>query len=105
LIHSDRHRAPRHSFVAGIDLTDLQSENHLAAHIKDLNLLGCFVETVTPFPDGTKVRLIISHAGKHFSAIGKVAYSRPNSGMGIAFVTIEPSSLEVLDLWLANLRK
>jgi hypothetical protein len=91
--------------VAGIDLTDLESEKHLAAHIKDLNLLGCFVETVTPFLEGTKVRLNISHAGMNFSAIGKVAYSRPNSGMGIAFITIEPRSLEVLDLWLANLRK
>jgi hypothetical protein len=60
---------------------------------------------VIPFPEGTKVRLKISHAGVNFIAIGKVAYSRPNSGMGIAFVTIEPSSLPVLDGWLANLRK
>jgi hypothetical protein len=91
--------------VAGIDLTDIESEKHLAAHIKNLNLLGCYVETVTPFPEGTKVRLHISHAGKNFSAIGKVAYSRPNSGMGIAFITIEPNSLWVLDVWLAGLRK
>jgi hypothetical protein len=33
-----------------------------------------------------------------------VAYSRPDSGMGIHFTTIEPSSLPVLDGWLANLR-
>ena len=91
--------------MAGIDLTDLESGKHLAAHIKDLNLLGCYVETVTPFPEGTKVRLRISHAGRNFMAIGKVAYSRRNSGMGIAFITIEPRSQEVLDLWLANLRK
>jgi hypothetical protein len=90
--------------VAGIDLTDLQSETHLAAHVENLNLLGCFVETATPFPAGTKVRVKISHAGVIFSAIGKVAYSRPNSGMGIAFITIEPRSQEILDLWLANLR-
>jgi hypothetical protein len=104
-IYSERHRAPRHSFVVGIDVTDLQSEKHLAAHIKDLNLLGCYVESMTPFPEGTKIRLNISHAGMNFSAIGKVAYSRPNSGMGITFITIEPRSQEILDLWLANLRK
>jgi len=92
-------------FVAGIDLTDLESEKHLAAHIKDLNLLGCYVETVSPFPEGTKLRLNISHAGMNFIAVGKVAYSRPNSGMGIVFITIEPKSQEVLDLWLANLRR
>jgi hypothetical protein len=104
-VHSERHRAPRLSFVAGIDLNDLESEKHLAAHIKDLNLLGCYVETVTPFPEGAKVRLRISHAGTNFMAIGKVAYSRPNSGMGIAFISIEPSSVPILDAWLESLRK
>lgn len=96
---------PRQSFVAGIHLTDLQSEKHLAAHIENLNLLGCFVETATPFAKGTKVRLKISHDGVNFAAIGKVAYSVPNSGMGIAFITIDAKSQEVIDLWLANLRK
>jgi hypothetical protein len=41
----------------------------------------------------------------NFIAIGKVAYSLPNSRMGIAFITIEAKSQEVLDLWLADLRK
>jgi PilZ domain len=64
---------------------------------KDLSLFGCFVKTVTPFPEGTKVSLKMSRGEMHLVAQGRVAYSRPNSGMGIAFVTIEPSSLPVLD--------
>jgi PilZ domain len=91
--------------MADIHLTDLKTEKHLAAHIENLNLRGCFVETVTPFPNGTKVRLQISRAGANFIAIGKVVYSRSKSGMGITFITIEPKSQEVLDLWLADLRK
>ncbi len=83
----------------------MQSEKHISGHTKDLSLFGCFVETVTPFPEGTKVRLKISRGETHLVAQGKVTYSRPNSGMGIAFITIEPSSLPVLDVWLANLRK
>ncbi len=100
-----RHRAPRYLFVALIDLTDIQSEKRLAALTSDLSLLGCYVKTLTPFPEGTKVRLRIWHSAVNFVALGKVAYSRPNSGMGIAFITIEPSSLTVLDVWLADLRK
>jgi hypothetical protein len=34
-----------------------------------------------------------------------VAYSRPSAGMGIAFIAIEPSSISLLDAWLASLRK
>jgi hypothetical protein len=91
--------------VASIELTDVQSEKHLAAHTKDLSVFGCFVETVTPFPEGTKVSLRISRGGTHFVAQGRVANSQPNSGIGIAFVTIDPSSVPVLDTWLASLKK
>jgi len=104
-IHSERHRALRHSFVAGIEVTEVQTEKHFVARTKDLSIFGCFVETATPFPENTKVRLRISHGGVNFVTQGKVAYSRPNSGMGIAFTSIEPSSLPVLDAWLADLRK
>jgi hypothetical protein len=92
-------------FVASIELTEVLSEKHIEAHTRNLNLIGCFVETVTPFPEGTKVRLRISHGGMNLVALGRVAYSRPNSGMGIAFTTIETKSQEVLDMWLAYLRK
>jgi hypothetical protein len=80
------------------------TEKHLAAHTEDLSVFGCFIEIVDPFPAGTKVRVRISHAGANFTAQGTVAYSQQNDGMGITFTSIEPSSLSVLDLWLANLR-
>jgi hypothetical protein len=104
-MHSERHRAPRHQFMARIELTDMQSEKHVSGHTKDLSLFGCFAETVDSFPEGTKVRLTISRGETHLVAQGRVTYSRPSSGMGIAFTTVEPSSLPVLDGWLAGLRK
>lgn len=97
--------APSDFFLAPIKLTDVQSEKQLAAQTKDLNLFGCFVETMNPFPQGTKVRLRISRAGAHVTALGKVANLQPNAGMGIAFITIEPNSFPVLDGWLASLRE
>lgn len=103
-MHFERRRAPRHPFVALINLTDIQSEKHLAALTKDLSLFGCSVETVTPFPEGTKVRLSISNSGVNLIAGGKVVYSQPDWGMRIAFISIEPSSLAILDAWLARLR-
>ena len=104
-IHSEKHRAPRYPFVAGIQVTDLVTEKQLAAHTEDLSLFGCFVETLAPFPAGTKVRLRISYSGANLISQGTVAYSRNNGGMGIAFTSIEPSSLSILDAWLVDLRK
>jgi hypothetical protein len=68
-------------------------------------VFGCFVETAAPFPIGAKVRLRISHAGVNFIAQGTVARSQTDGGMGIAFTSIEPSSLSILDAWLADLRE
>jgi hypothetical protein len=102
---SERHRAPRHQFIARIELTDMKSEKHISGQTKDLSLFGCFVETVTPFPEGTKFRLRISRGETHLDAEGRVSYSRPGSGMGIAFTMVEMNSLPVLDNWLADLRK
>jgi len=83
----------------------VQSEKRLDGRTKDLTLFGCFVETGSPFPQGTKIRVRISRAGAHVAALGKVVHSQPNAGMGIAFTSVEPSSLPVLDAWLAELRK
>ena len=104
-MQSECHRPPRHQIVVRIELTDIQSEKHTSGHTKDLTLFGCFVETATPFPQDTKVRLKMLRGGKQLFAHGRVTYSQPGAGMGIAFVTIEPSSLPVLDAWLANLRE
>jgi PilZ domain-containing protein len=101
-IKSQRHRRARRLFVVIIDLTDTRSGSQLVALTKDLSEFGCFVKTVTPFSECTKVRVRISHAGVNFVALGKVTHSRPNSGMGIAFVTIEPTSRPVLLEWLAT---
>jgi hypothetical protein len=68
-------------------------------------VFGCFVETAAPFPVGARVRLRISHAGVNFIAQGTVARSQTDGGMGIAFTSIEPSSLSILDTWLTGLRK
>ena len=101
----ERYRAERHPFVAGIQITDIDTETQLAAHTEDLNLFGCFVETDRPFADWTKIRLRISHNGTIFTAEGRVTYTRGRAGMGIVFTSIEPTSLAVLDAWLTELRK
>jgi hypothetical protein len=68
-------------------------------------MFGCFVETPSPFPEGTKVRLKIVRSGASVSAVGRVAFSRPGQGMGLHFTSVEPASMPVLDKWVANLRE
>jgi len=49
-------------------------------------------------------RIRIVHAGANFAALGKVAYSLPNVGMGIAFTEIDPHYQLVLGKRTGQLR-
>ena len=100
----ERPRARRYSFIASIELTDLQSETQTREQTSDLSLFGCRVDTVKPLVPGTKVRIKISHRGEHFEALGKVAYAQPNAGMGIVFTRIELNDQVILDNWIAEPR-
>ena len=99
----EQHRATRHRFVARVEVVDVESEKQVMALTGDLSVFGCFIETATPFPRGTKVRLRINHHGSTFAALGHVSFSR-SAGMGIRFVTIEPAHQQTLEKWLAQAR-
>jgi hypothetical protein len=101
----ERHRTLRFPFVAGAIVSDVLTEKQVAAHTEDLSAYGCFIETMTPFAVETKVRVQISRGGQQLTAQGKVVYSRPRAGMGIAFVSFEQGSLAILEKWLEDLRK
>ena len=100
----ERHRARRYSFHASIELTDLQSENQTKEQTSDLSLFGCHVATLKPLLAGTKVRIKISHRSESLEALGRVAFVRPNAGMGILFTKIAPNDQLVLDKWIAERR-
>lgn len=97
------HRPSRLPFVAAVQVTSIDSGEQIAAQTQDLTRSGCFVETPTPFADGTKISLQISNNGKSVVTQGIVAYSRKGMGMGIGFTFMEPGSLPVLEAWLSEL--
>jgi len=66
--------------------------------------VGCFIVTLTPFVARRRVQLRILRRGVTFSAQGKVIHVRGNAGMGIAFTSVEPSGVSILDTWLTQLR-
>ncbi len=97
-------RPPRYSFVANVDLTDLQSETGTRGQIVDLSLFGCGVATSEPLPAGARVRIKVVRRGAGFAALGRVAYVRDGE-MGIVFTHIEPNDLLLLDKWIAEMRE
>jgi hypothetical protein len=100
---SERRRYPRYSFTAAVQAVDTVQRSVLNARISDLGRGGCYVDAFSPFPLKTGVRLHITSEKRSFKAHADVVYSKTGMGMGLAFTTVEPEQLQVLDRWLAEL--
>ena len=100
---SERRRAPRYPFIAEAEITEIESGTKLRARTSDLSLSGCFLDMMNPSPQGTKLRLRISHENTTFTVVCRVAFVCPNMGMGVAFTSLEHDQLPVLHRWVSKL--
>jgi hypothetical protein len=100
---SERRRAPRYPFIAEAEVTEIASDTKLSARTSDVSIGGCFLDMLNPSPEGTEIRVRISHASTAFTAVGRVAFVFPNMGMGVVFTSVEDNQLPVLQEWLSKL--
>ncbi|MGH9738787.1 MAG: PilZ domain-containing protein [Candidatus Acidiferrales bacterium] len=99
----ERRRAPRCPLIASVEVIAPQSDAHIRARISDLSLVGCYLDTINTLPVGTEVRLNIAHNDATFSALGVVAHSQPNMGIGVRFTDVQLDQHAILERWLADL--
>lgn len=98
----ERRREPRYPFFATIELLETRGSVKIQARTGDLSPHGCYVDTMNPFPAGSKVRVTITHEHKTFVAVGIIAHSQVNIGMGVSFTGVEPQQKEILSQWLSS---
>ena len=96
----ERRRTPRYVFFASAELFEEKSEVRIASRVSELSLYGCYLDMMNPFPMGTTVLLKIWADEKLFQTKGKIIYSQPNMGAGVAFLEVPPEYLPVLQHWL-----
>jgi PilZ domain len=98
---SERRRTPRISFKATSVVTETDSSQMVVAQTSELSRFGCFVQTIKPYPKGTRVHIELADGGDVFTASGVVAYVT-GDGMGVVFSMVEPENYEVLAKWLSR---
>jgi PilZ domain len=96
----ERRRLPRIPFNATSVVTD--SSQIVVAQTSELSRFGCFVQTVKPYPKGTRVHIEMSEGGATFVASGAVAYVS-SEGMGVVFSVVEPDCQAILEAWLSRI--
>ena len=98
---SERRRVPRIPFKATSVVTQTGSSQMVVAQTTELSRFGCFIQTIKPYPKGTRVHIEKAEAGTTFVATGLVAYVTDN-GMGVVFNMVESENYEVLAKWLSR---
>jgi hypothetical protein len=98
---SERRRTPRITFKATSVVTETGSSQMVVAQTSELSRFGCFVQTMKPYPKGTRVHIELADGGDVFTASAAVAYVT-GDGMGVVFSMVEPENYEVLAKWLSR---
>ncbi len=98
----ERRSAPRSQLVLAADVVELPRGARLSARTADISRTGCYIDTLNPLPQGSRVRLRMTHHDEIFEAIGRIVYVSPNLGMGVMFVEVSAEQQARLDRWLAE---
>ena len=99
----DRRTHPRYHFTGAAEALDSQHRTRMNARTSDIGKGGCYVDTYSPFPLKTGVKIRITRERASFTAEAKVVYSKIGMGMGLAFTSIDPHEMGVLDKWIGEL--
>jgi hypothetical protein len=98
----ERRSAPRHAMVLATEVIELPRGTKLNARTSDISRTGCYIDTLNPIPQGSEVRLRLTHGTETFVTRGRVVYVSYGLGMGIAFVNLEDDELAKLDRWFCE---
>jgi PilZ domain len=88
----DRRAAKRLAVKAGAKVTPLghklEGQNTGWGICTDLSRSGCYIETVYPLPQDSRLEVTLRLEGREIQATAVVRGSKPNWGMGIQFLKI-----------------
>ncbi len=98
----ERRAAARHFLVLEAEIIDETSRTKARSRTTDVSRVGCYLDTMNPFPAGTIIRLKLRLDGESFETRGRVVYQAQGMGMGIAFLEPDPAQIAILDRWLAK---
>lgn len=99
---AERRGMDRHAITAVAEIVDVVSGTKFSTRTSDLGPGGCFVDSLTPFPIGSKVRTMVRKGDTEFEVGGTVVYSQIGLGMGIAFDELAFEQRLELEAWLAE---
>jgi hypothetical protein len=99
---TERRASSRHAFTASALVIEPRTHARMSARTSDLDHMGCYIDTMNPFSEGTTVTLRLAKDNQTFNVLAKVVYAHAGMGMGLTFNNPDPEQVRVLDEWLGK---
>ena len=101
----DRRYSIRHPFAADAEMLEMRSGSRVSGVTSDVSLGGCFVCARRTLEVGARVRGTLMREGQKVMMLAVVRMVKPQVGMGLEFLDIDPDSNATLLTWIDSLRK
>ena len=85
------------------EVVELKSRARVTGRATDLGVGGCYVDTLTPFPEGTRVDVCFHSRERTFRCLACVTFAVIGGGMGLAFTEAAPDQKASLLDWVSEL--
>src|SRR6201990_1223720 len=83
-VRPERRRGLRFPFEAQAEVSLEGSEQKVPARVTEIGPQGCFLQMGKPFDAGSAIFVRFFAEAKFFETKANVAYSKPNSGLGVS---------------------
>jgi hypothetical protein len=96
----ERREARRYAFICTAEFMSVAGGMPISARTSDLSLTGCYIDTLNPFPVGTRILLQLTKNNQRLQFHAEVTSSHRSSGMGVSFDSLTPAQVEIVGSWL-----
>jgi c-di-GMP-binding flagellar brake protein YcgR len=86
-------------------MLELESGYGVCGVTSDISAGGCLVCVRRPLKIGARVRGTLTHNGRKVEILAVVRSVKPNVGMGLEFLDLDPNSHATLLAWIRSLPK
>lgn len=89
---SEKRKYPRAPWLVEAQIWCRDEDVHWDVRLTDISEGGCFVDTLVPLSEGSKVSLKVRDATGPMEISGRILYGQPTIGSAIAFDAPDPNT-------------
>jgi hypothetical protein len=93
---NERRKYPRQTCRIEAVVSTEDSSVRLPGRVTDISLNGCYVEMLSPLPEGSHIEISMNPGDTVIHALGQIQTSQMGLGMGVIFTAVSPEDHEKL---------